>query len=176
MLYFAVQVRSSSEQSFIQKASAKIENCPIKPRFILLKRSMIIRRQGKMIKEELPLFPGYVFLENYTEIGADVIEKIRSVKGFYRFLNSNTDITPLTGSSLDIVRHFLNLGEVAESSKVYFDENDRIVIAEGPLKGLEGCIIKVDKRKRRAKIKVDFNDNEMIFDLSFDIIEKGNKN
>jgi transcription termination/antitermination protein NusG len=173
MLYFALQVRSSSEQAFIQKASALLALCPVQPRFILLKRSLNIRRQGKTVTEELPLFPGYVFLENFTSLGTDVIEKIRSTKGFCRFLKSNREITPLDGPSLDILQHFMKIGETALSSKVYFDDNDRIVIAEGPLKGLEGSIVKVDRRKKRAKVKIDFNDNEIFFDLAFDIIEKG---
>ena len=32
-------------------------------------------------------------------------------------------------------------------SMVHFDENERIVVDEEPLKGLEGSIIKVDRRK-----------------------------
>ena len=40
---------------------------------------------------------------------------------------------------------------------VHFDENERIVVDEGPLNGLEGSIIKVDRRKQRAKIQLDFH-------------------
>ena len=53
-----------------------------------------------------------------------------------------------------------------------FDENDRIVVIEGPLKGFEGSIIKVDRRKHRAKIQVDFAGNAHTMDLSFEDIEK----
>lgn len=61
---------------------------------------------------------------------------------------------------------------MAEKSKVYFNEEDRIVVSEGPLKGLEGRIIKVDKRKGRAKIKLDFYDNSFAIDLAFEIISR----
>jgi len=37
--------------------------------------------------------------------------------------------------------------------------------------GLEGCIVKVNKRKRRAKIRLDMNDSPILFDLSFEILE-----
>ncbi len=173
MLYFAIQIRSSSEQTFIKKATVQLKDCPVQPRLILLKRKLIIRRQGQLIQQEKPLFPGYLFLENYTVLGTDVIERLRRIPGFYRFLKSNKDITPLDDKSLDIIRHFMDLGESAGMSQVYFDDNDRIVVKNGPMKGLEGNIVKVDKRKKRAKIKIDLNDNEMVFDLSFDLIEKG---
>jgi transcription antitermination factor NusG len=55
---------------------------------------------------------------------------------------------------------------------VRFDDNDRIVVIEGPLKGLEGSIIKVDKRKQRAKICVDFGGTAHTMDLSFEDISK----
>ena len=57
-------------------------------------------------------------------------------------------------------------------SKVYFDENSRIVVLLGPLKGLEGKIVKVDKRKRRAKVKLDIYEDSFFIDLAFDVIEK----
>jgi transcriptional antiterminator NusG len=55
-------------------------------------------------------------------------------------------------------------------SKVYFNENSRIVVVEGPLYGLEGRIIKADKRKRRAKINLDLYNDSFTIDLAFDII------
>ena len=42
---------------------------------------------------------------------------------------------------------------------------------EGPLKGLEGLIIKVDKRKKRAKIKMDFANDSILIDLGFELIK-----
>jgi transcriptional antiterminator NusG len=62
-------------------------------------------------------------------------------------------------------------GPVAGISKVYFDQNSRIVVVEGPLAGLEGNIIKVDKRKRRAKVKLDVYDDSFAIDLAFETLE-----
>ena len=40
-------------------------------------------------------------------------------------------------------------------SKVSFDENQRIVIIDGPLKGFEGHIIRVNRRCNRVTIMID---------------------
>ena len=98
---------------------------------------------------------------------------VRHMPNFYRFLPSNQHFRPLTGNDLKILEHFMMYGEIAGKSKVYFDENNRIVVTEGPLKGLEGNIIKVDRRKKRAKIELEFETNTLLCDLSFDIIAKG---
>jgi len=95
----------------------------------------------------------------------------RRTDGFYRFLRTNQDIAPLSDRDLEIVLHFIkSAGPIAGKSRVYFDENARIVVVEGPLMGLEGKIVKVDKRKRRAKIKLDLYDDSFTIDLAFDVI------
>jgi transcriptional antiterminator NusG len=78
----------------------------------------------------------------------------------------------LQDKDLEIVLHFIKMaGPVAGRSRVYFDENSRIVVADGPLLGLEGKIIKVDKRKGRAKIKLDLYDDSFSIDLAFEVIQ-----
>ena len=62
-------------------------------------------------------------------------------------------------------------GEIAGESKVVFDLNDRIKVIEGPMKDLEGEIIKVDKRKKRAKIKLNLYENSFTIDFGFKILE-----
>jgi transcriptional antiterminator NusG len=95
----------------------------------------------------------------------------RRTDGFFRFLKSNQNISPMADRDLEIVLHFIkNVGPVAGKSRVYFDENSRIVVTEGPLMGLEGSIIKVDKRKGRAKIKLDLYNDSFSIDLAFEVI------
>ena len=66
----------------------------------------------------------------------------------------------------------MKLGEVVEKSKVYFDENNRIRIAEGALKGLEGRIVKVDRRKKRAKVSLSLYEDSFQIDFGFELMER----
>jgi transcriptional antiterminator NusG len=61
-------------------------------------------------------------------------------------------------------------GEIG-SSLVAFDENNRITVIQGPMMGMEGRIIKVDRRKKRAKVRLEMNDSPISFDLSFEVLE-----
>lgn len=174
MNYYVVQVQTGNEESYIKNVqksfNSLLTNIDI-PSFYFPKRNLPIRKEGKTTMQLHSIFPGYIFLES-TSITKEIYNTMRHVKGFYHFLNSNTDIVALTGKDLQILKHFLSFGTVINTSKVYFDENDKIVVKYGPLQGLEGQIIKVDKRKKRAKIQLDFANTEFTLDLAFEVIEK----
>jgi transcriptional antiterminator NusG len=174
--YYALQVKTRSEAKYIKLYEAVHPDVPIKLHFLL--RKLNIRRRGHVTEDVRPIFPSYVFLEMEAE--EDIIRyswDFKHTNGFYRFLKSNQDIQPLSGKDLEIVLHFIRqAGPIAGLSKVYFDENARIVVMEGPLKGLEGKIVKVDKRKGRAKIKLDLYDDSFSIDLAFEMIANIPKN
>jgi len=71
-----------------------------------------------------------------------------------------------------LLQHFLRFGQIADTSVVTFNENDRICVKSGPLQGLEGFVVKVDKRKQRAKISLDFANENFVIDLAFNILEE----
>jgi len=170
MNYYAVQVKTRSENKFIKlfKALHPEVTLPI----YFPQRRLDIRRKGKIRQSMSAVFPGYLFIEaeRDEEIRACQWE-FRRTDGFYRFLRSNQDIKPLADRDLELVLHFIkNVGPVAGRSKVYFNENSRIVVVEGPLMGLEGRIVKVDKRKGRAKISLDLYKDSFTIDLAFEVI------
>ena len=91
--------------------------------------------------------------------------------GFCRFLQSNQDIRALPDQERRLIFKLMSGGEVAGESTVVFDVNDRIKVIDGPMKDLEGEIIKVDKRKKRAKIKLKLYENSFSIDFGFKILE-----
>jgi len=168
--YYAVQVKTRGEEKYIRRFRILNPGCSIEIYFP--KRTITVRRRGVMTQTTPAVFPGYLFLESDDQLLRSYQWQFRRTDGFYRFLKSNQDIRPLSGRDLETVLHFIKrAGPLAGLSQVYFDENSRIVVVEGPLAGLEGNIIKVDKRKRRAKIKLDLYDNSFTIDLGFELME-----
>jgi transcriptional antiterminator NusG len=172
MDYYALQVKTGWEEKFINLF--RVQNPGINLPLHFPQRHMDIRRRGKMIPCRLAIFPGYIFLG--VDEGDDVNRYrrvFRATNGFYRFLRSNEDIVPLQNRDLELVLHFINnFGPLAGKSKVYFDENSRIVVVSGPLSGLEGRIVKADKRKGRAKIRLDLYNDSFCIDLAFEVLIK----
>ena len=170
MNYYAIQVKTGSEEKFIKLFKALYPEIYFPIHFP--RRLLDIRRAGKLKPSTLAVFPGYIFIEaeNDEEIQESQWE-FRRTKGFFRFLKSNQDITPLADRDLELVLHFINnAGPIAGRSKVYFNENSRIVVVEGPMLGLEGRIVKVDRRKGRAKIMLDLYNDSYPIDLAFEVI------
>ena len=171
MNYYTVQVKTRGEEKYIRLFRALYPGCPIQIYFP--KRKVSIRRRGFMVQTTPAVFPGYIFLETEEELLLRYQWQFRRTDGFFRFLKSNQNIQPLSGRDLETVLHFIKrTGPLAGISQVYFDDNSRIVVVDGPLAGLEGNIVKVDKRKRRAKIKLDLYDDSFTIDLGFELIEK----
>ena len=172
MDFYIIQVATGQEKAFIQNVEKLAPELFKRHNFIYLTRELTIRRQGKWLKEELPVFPSYIILQTNNLIDSNTVNELKKIPDFYHFLNTNTDITALNGQDLFIIQHFLGLGPKIGPSLVCFDQNDRICVIEGPLKGIEGQIIKVDRRKQRAKIAVDFGGTAHTMDLSFEDISK----
>jgi transcription termination/antitermination protein NusG len=170
MNYYAIQVKTRAEAKFIKLFKAMHPEITLPVYFP--QRRLDIRRKRQIKPSMSAVFPGYLFIE--VENNEDILKyqwDFRRTDGFYRFLRSNQEITPLADRDLELVLHFIkNAGPVAGRSKVYFNENSRIVVVEGPLMGLEGRIIKVDRRKGRAKIKLDLYNDSFSIDLGFEVI------
>ncbi|MRA76150.1 transcription antiterminator, partial [Bacillus thuringiensis] len=56
-------------------------------------------------------------------------------------------------------------------SKVYI-ENSKVTVASGPLKGMEGIIKKIDKRKRRAKLCLSFMGLDKMVNVGIEVLSK----
>lgn len=171
MEYYTVQVKTNSEEAFLQLMRKALESGnPWKGRFLRPRREMTIRRRGLKEEKEVPLFPGYLFLETH-EIPPDILRTIKGTPGFIRFLKSNTNIEPLRGEDREILLHILRYGESIRKSTVTFDRDQKVHILEGPLKGLEGKIIKVDRRKKRARVMLSLYENSFKIDFGFEVLD-----
>ena len=172
MNYYALQVRTRGEEKYMRLFRGQHPEITLPLYFP--QRALDLRRGGKIVPSKLPVFPGYVFLELHED--EDILHyqwAFRRTEGFYRFLRSNRDIAPLQNRDLELVLHFIkNVGPLAGKSRVYFDENSRIVVISGPLSGLEGRIVKADKRKGRAKIRLDLYGDSFCIDLAFEVLEQ----
>ncbi|WP_159438800.1 antiterminator LoaP [Alkalispirochaeta americana] len=175
-LYYAIQVLTGEEQLFMQRVEKQIHRISGAPgipacRLRWPRRTLTIRRKGKRVTTIQPIFPGYLFLET-PEVTPELYHLLRRSSGFIRFLPENHALIPLEAKELRLVQHLLSFGDVLKESTVTFDTNNRIVVKAGPLQGLEGRIVKVDKRKGRAKVQLDLYDTAFLIDLGFRALEK----
>ena len=144
-------------------------------RLVWPRRTLTIRKKGLNRTSLAPIFPGYVFYEA-NEVHPNIYRAFRQLTGFVRFLKDQDGLEALGGEDRELLLHFLSFGEVVDKSLVYFDEERRIRVKSGPMKGLEGRIVKVDKRKRRAKIRLSIYSDRFLVDFGFELLESAEGN
>jgi transcriptional antiterminator NusG len=168
MPYYAIHVKTRSEEDYLTRAKSHIENG--EAQIIWLRRSLKIRRRGEWIESLAPIFPGYLFVD-VEEMSPELFLKFKRIPGFLRILQNNNNIVHLSNSDRELVAYFISFGEVVKKSTVYFDTGNKIRVVSGPLKELEGKIIKVDRRKGRAKVRLDMFNQSFLIDLGFDALK-----
>ena len=168
MRFFVLQVQTGGEDKFLRHLDRRYPD--LRPQFFWPRRSLRIKRKGVWRNSLAPIFPGYLFLRT-GEVDPGLFQTVRRIPGFYRFLDSNQNIVPLGPDDTELIRHFLSFGEVVDRSLAYFDENRRIRIVSGPLKGLEGKIVKVDRRKGRAKVALELYKESFQIDFGYESLE-----
>ena len=167
MSYFVVSVEPRGEEHFLTMARRHLS--ADRAKFHWPRRKLTIRRRGKREESLVPLFPGYIFLETDV-VDEEIFRTVKRLPRFYRFLERNDRIRALVGDDLQLVTHFVRHGDVIGKSTVTFDENSRIQVIDGPLAGLEGRIVKVDRRKQRAKVRLDLYQESFLVDFGFELL------
>lgn len=166
MPLFVCQVKTGDEKKVIQYLQHRGVVSP-NVKFHTPERELSIRRAGRVRKERSLLFPSYLFVETET-VEPEMVLALRKIPGFYRFLPDNQAPQALSAAERDLLRHLIHGGRVLGHSKVIFREQGRIQVLSGPLQGLEGCIVKVNRRKQRIRIRLDLYQNSHLIDLGFE--------
>ncbi len=172
MSFYVVSVQPRREERFVHAAQLLTRtgaDLPAELSFYWPRRKLTIRRKGRKVETLAAIFPGYVFIDAES-ISDQIYRSLKNLPGFYRFLESNDRIRPLTGRDEEIVAHFVKFGGIIEKSTVTVDKDQRIRVLHGPLEGLEGMIVKVDKRKQRAKVRLDLYNESFLVDFGFELL------
>lgn len=113
------------------------------------------------------VFPGYVFLE--AEPGNAHVFRIPG-DGAYKLLTTSDRTWQLYGSDERFVRWVFARNGLIPLSKAY-REGDRVRVISGPLKDLEGYILRVDKRNRSGQVALMFHNRTVKAWLGFELVE-----
>jgi transcription antitermination factor NusG len=107
------------------------------------------RWSDRTLRLDLPLFPGYVFLR------VALREKLRvlQIPSVVRFVGFSGQPTPLSDDEMEALRTGLTKQLKAEPHP-YLTVGRRVRVANGPLKGLEGIIV---KRKNRCRLVISLD-------------------
>jgi transcription termination/antitermination protein NusG len=172
MNWYIIFVRTGSENKVKHALKNTFNGNIIKP-FIPL-HEILLKFSGKIKREFKVLFPGYLFVESsLAEI--DFIEFIKpflkNLQDFISFVRySNFEIALKESEKQMLLRLCNDKNQILSSVGIIEGEN--IIILNGPLKGIESKVKKINRHKRQAWLELEFMGSSRLVCVGLDIIRK----
>lgn len=136
-------------------------------RTLIPRRTLKERRQGKIKEVSRLLFPGYVFA--YTPLDNESYYKMIDPDSVIEILG-RPNPAPVPVKEIAHVLKWCEDSELIGVSKV--NDGDRITVIDGPLKSMEGKIVRVDRRKGRARVRLTLFGEPKEIDFGIEMIEQ----
>lgn len=102
--------------------------------------------------KQIKLLPGYLLID--TDDPDEIHQLLRREKEYIRFLESDGIYIPLSAEEEAVIRHFsCQEGKIGISVGVI--KKGMLTVLDGPLKGMEDSIVKIDRHRRKAWVHFD---------------------
>ena len=150
--WYVVQVRTGKEEEIVKKCQFYIDHDILIDCFIPITKKKKKYHGTWHIVDDI-LFKGYIFI--ITNQVEQLYTQLKKVPDLTKLLgNDGKEIYPIYPQEAMFLTKFSNKDHVVDISNGII-ENDKIIINEGPLIGLEGLITKIDRHKRIAYVDVE---------------------
>jgi len=127
------------------------------------------RTDGREMKRERPLFPGYVFLR--LELTPDVVRLCTDAPKVIGFVKSGDDLQSFTDEEIAAIEEGKEERRQAGVRDVPFSVGDRVRIVEGLFAPFSGAVEDVSADKKRLKVTVGIFGRPIPVELGFDQVE-----
>ena len=130
-------------------------------------KEVVHRIQGKRVIVKKPLFRSYVFVE--TELNPNGFQQ--ALLRYRSQMRYEDDVSALSTEERAYLEGLMDEEHNVRISKGEILDGE-VIITEGPLKGYESNIIRIDRHKRRAILNVRMNNQDLQVDVSLEIVKK----
>jgi transcriptional antiterminator NusG len=145
--WYALWTNSHCEQLVHDQLSARGIDA-----FLPMIRDWTRRAGGRRIVQR-PMFPGYLFVREAMTKGQYI--EIMKTRGLVRILGERWDrLAPIQDDEIDGIRQVIE-SELALAPYPFLREGQRVRIAEGPLAGVEGILVRVKPTRGLLVLSVD---------------------
>lgn len=129
------------------------------------------KHNGVWKKVRKRLFPGYVFVQ--TEYPRRLFESLKSKGDFARMLGVKEDsFAHLTSEEALWLDALTDSGNHVAGMSTGFIEGEHVVVTEGPLKGCEANIVKINRHKRTAFLEISILGRNAKVKVGLEIVRK----
>jgi transcriptional antiterminator NusG len=163
--WYALFVKTGQENMVKERLDYRFGGSPA---VMIPKKIIKERKNGKWYRRIKNLFPGYIFLHGVLDETA--YKNLWRVPGLFKLLCTDREPVQIPENEIEVFRHLFDDEDTIQESDIFM-AGDRVTVISGPLMALQGRIIKVNKRKGRARVLISFLGEERVIDLGVNIIE-----
>ena len=149
-VWVVAQVMSGKEEE-VRKTCADMLSKDVLEDVFVPRQVRLKKYKGEWRRERRPLYSGYVFMVTRDPEALD--KALIKVPGRHRLLKADDIILTVSEEEKEFLKRLGGSENLVDIS-VGYKEGDRIKILSGPMVGLEGDIIHVDRHKRLVTINV----------------------
>ncbi len=168
-MYFCINVMTAKEEESRLRISKLLESKGFEDFLVWFpKKEMKEKRKGLYATVERPLFPSYLFIYWEGELEMDFpFYEIRRIPNVIRILEYDDGTHNLKGRDMGFAKWIHMHDGFIRQSKVIYRPGQRLHIVEGPLRGFDGNVIKVDRHHKRITLRFELG--EIVNDVSFSV-------
>lgn len=163
--WYAIQTLSGCEQKLVSTLQVLLRKIQI----YLPTRKIIHQLKGVQQVIELPLFPGYIFIYRNISESLAALDKANS-RIVFKPVMANGKYLEANKNEMKFLFEVTGGDGVIELSQGIVMENEEVMIIQGPLKQLKGRILFIDKRKNKAKVRIEFMNRMLDVSLGLEIL------
>ena len=137
-------------------------------------REIVHKIKGERVIVKKLLFPSYVFIETALspiDFRQKLLNEKKQFQGILKELKYEDDVSALSEKEKAYLNGLMNDEKTVALSKGEII-GGKVLILEGPLKGYENSIKKVDRHKRKAVLQVVINGNTLEVNVPLEIVRK----
>ncbi len=165
--WFALLTKSNFEQTVFDKIVKKNIEA------FLPKTKRKSRRKDRSLMIDVPLFPGYIFVQSSFE-AYDHLKILKTV-GAVRLLGNKSKPVPVSPSQIESLKILTSTDlDITTGFNSCMKKGDPVMILEGPMAGVKGEFIRY-KGKESVIIKIDLLGQYAGTEISRDSVEKISK-
>lgn len=164
--WYALFVVTGEEEKVKERLQFKLKHSDL--RILVPKRKMRERKNGIWESRIRTLFPGYVLLNGHLDV--DEYYSIKGTPGLIKILKDKSKLLEIDEQEIHIINRLMCNNEIIGPSSIYTD-GGKVIVIDGPLLGMEGLIESIDKRKGRAKVRVNFIGESRLVELSVSMVQ-----
>lgn len=111
-----------------------------------------IKVRGAWVRIRKPLFPGYIIAVSRRP--EELVRQLRQMPQFARLLAMGEQFVPLAKEEVELIGGFTSKGDRVVPMSMGVKVGVDVVVTEGPLKGHEGLISEINRRKSTAYLQI----------------------